>query len=185
MSAAISRNYADEDSKESGKSICGVICVIFTYILILFIAYSVYYLELLGAKQLAYFQLLTFSFFALMAIWAHVQATFSDPGVIPRGLNHLRAALLPEHVLLYYKSELNWPFEKVTTKDLAGIPLRLTSDQTQGVEHGKVPRVSRKDKERAKLVGQLTCSCLECRSIKPPKTHHCNECGRSRADVRF
>ncbi|XP_064640191.1 palmitoyltransferase ZDHHC3-like [Lineus longissimus] len=71
------------------KDICGVICAIFTWGLVLFAEFVVTFVMLIPTHYLhpvySSVNAVIFQFFTVMAVMSHLKAMFSDPGAVPRG----------------------------------------------------------------------------------------------------
>lgn len=69
------------------KDVCGIICAVFTWLLVAYAEFTVMCVILLpGPSQMYSFcNALLFNWFVIMALTAHVRTMLSDPGAIPRG----------------------------------------------------------------------------------------------------
>ncbi|XP_048254948.1 palmitoyltransferase ZDHHC3-like isoform X2 [Haliotis cracherodii] len=69
------------------KDICGVICAIFTWLLILYAEYVVMFVMLLPGHN-AFYSLvhgILYNMLASLAIGSHLRTMFTDPGAVPKG----------------------------------------------------------------------------------------------------
>ncbi|KAJ8302763.1 hypothetical protein KUTeg_019159 [Tegillarca granosa] len=69
------------------KDICGWVCAIFTWLLILYSQYVVVFVMLLPNQDTtwSFFNGVIFQFFSFLAVSSHLKAMLSDPGAVPRG----------------------------------------------------------------------------------------------------
>jgi palmitoyltransferase len=69
------------------KDICGVICAIFTWLLIAYAEFVVVFVMLVPApgRVHSFINGIIFELFAFLAVASHLKAMFSDPGVVERG----------------------------------------------------------------------------------------------------
>ncbi|XP_063441567.1 palmitoyltransferase ZDHHC3-like [Mytilus galloprovincialis] len=69
------------------KDICGIICCVFTWMLILYAEYVVLYVMLWHNPYTtwSFINAVIFQFFAFMAISSHLKTMWSDPGSVPKG----------------------------------------------------------------------------------------------------
>jgi len=73
----------------------GVLCVSLTYILITFISYSLFYIELNIFPATNNVHLILFGFIIFMIIWSHLQSIIGNPGYLPKNYRQLDPDLLP------------------------------------------------------------------------------------------
>ncbi|KAH9515480.1 Palmitoyltransferase zdhhc3 [Bulinus truncatus] len=69
------------------KDVCGIICAVFTWFLILYAEYVVMFVMLIHESSNIYSFLhgLIFNFFTFLAVSSHLRAMFTDPGAVPKG----------------------------------------------------------------------------------------------------
>ncbi|XP_046557123.1 palmitoyltransferase ZDHHC3-like isoform X2 [Haliotis rubra] len=69
------------------KDICGVICAIFTWLLILYAEYVVMFVMLLPGHNILYSLVhgILYNLLASLAIGSHLRTMFTDPGAVPKG----------------------------------------------------------------------------------------------------
>ncbi|XP_060589459.1 palmitoyltransferase ZDHHC3-like isoform X1 [Ruditapes philippinarum] len=69
------------------KDICGVICVILTWMLVLYAEYVVMFIMLIPNVNTGYKwgNAILFNFLAFMAVASHSRAMLADPGAVPKG----------------------------------------------------------------------------------------------------
>ncbi|KAI2797610.1 hypothetical protein RDWZM_007182 [Blomia tropicalis] len=69
------------------RDVCGMICALFTYILITFAQYVILTVIIIPEPNVAYkvINLIMFEFFTFLAFSAHLRTMFTDPGAVPRG----------------------------------------------------------------------------------------------------
>lgn len=69
------------------KDICGIICVVLTWLLIVYAEYVVTFIMLIPAPNPAYglLNMMLFQFLAFMAVASHSKAMLTDPGAVPKG----------------------------------------------------------------------------------------------------
>ncbi|KAK3610035.1 hypothetical protein CHS0354_032392 [Potamilus streckersoni] len=69
------------------KDICGIVCAIFTWLLIIYAEFVVMFVMLIPSPYPAYSMsnAILFNFFAFLAVASHLRAMFSDPGAVPKG----------------------------------------------------------------------------------------------------
>lgn len=69
------------------KDICGLICAIMTWSLVLYSEFVVFFVMLIPAPNQIHSIIngVIFQFFAFMAVASHVKAMLTDPGAVPRG----------------------------------------------------------------------------------------------------
>ena len=144
-----------------------------TYFVVFFDYFAVCYLEWVGSSEPRYGLISFFTLIVFLIVWSHLQATLADPGYIPLNYKKLNSRQLPHNVLLYFNKELSKSLNQIDSCDFASIQIPQ-SDAKEG-------KPTWRD-DKAKLIKQITRQCYECDSIKPPKTHHCNECGRYRGN---
>ena len=100
----------------------GIVCVILTYFLILFVDASMYFTEIIIFKSTTYVYVGIFNAVLLMVIWSHLQAMLNDPGVLPKNFKQLDPDTLPLSVtnLIEKASKLQ---DQSTSEDFAtGMP---------------------------------------------------------------
>eukprot|EP00826_Nyctotherus_ovalis_P020972 TRINITY_DN16686_c0_g1_i1.p2 TRINITY_DN16686_c0_g1~~TRINITY_DN16686_c0_g1_i1.p2 ORF type:complete len:128 (+),score=11.61 TRINITY_DN16686_c0_g1_i1:137-520(+) len=73
----------------------GVVCVTLTYLLIAFLASSLYYIEIIILPATSNTHLILFGIVVFMIIWAHLQSTLRNPGYMPKNYKQLDPDLLP------------------------------------------------------------------------------------------
>ncbi|XP_075526994.1 palmitoyltransferase ZDHHC3 isoform X3 [Dermacentor variabilis] len=69
------------------RDICGIICAVMTWLLVLYAQYVVVGVILLPSLYTYYgaFHLLLFELLAFLAVFSHVRTMVTDPGAVPRG----------------------------------------------------------------------------------------------------
>ncbi|KAL5022274.1 hypothetical protein ScPMuIL_001429 [Solemya velum] len=69
------------------KDICGIICAVFTWMLILYAEYVVMFVMLLPSPHLFYSVVngIIYNLCSFLAIASHTRTMFTDPGAVPRG----------------------------------------------------------------------------------------------------
>ncbi|WAR11633.1 DHC3A-like protein [Mya arenaria] len=69
------------------KDICGIICVVITWMLILYAEYVVMFIMLWPSPSRGYFwgNAILFNAFTFLAIASHSKAMLTDPGAVPKG----------------------------------------------------------------------------------------------------
>ncbi|XP_005091241.1 palmitoyltransferase ZDHHC3 isoform X2 [Aplysia californica] len=69
------------------KDICGVVCAIFTWLLILYAEYVVMFVMLVHESSNIYSLLhgVVFNILSFLAVASHLRAMFTDPGAVPKG----------------------------------------------------------------------------------------------------
>ncbi|GIY39328.1 hypothetical protein CEXT_443451 [Caerostris extrusa] len=69
------------------QDICGIICAVLTWMLVLYAEYVVVFVILLPSPYLYYsaVNFVIFQTLAFLAITSHLRTMFSDPGAVPRG----------------------------------------------------------------------------------------------------
>ncbi|CAL1532311.1 unnamed protein product [Lymnaea stagnalis] len=69
------------------KDICGIVCAVFTWLLILYAEYVVMFVMLIHESSNIYSFIhgLIFNSLAFLAISSHLRAMFTDPGAVPKG----------------------------------------------------------------------------------------------------
>ncbi|RWS10092.1 Palmitoyltransferase ZDHHC3-like protein [Dinothrombium tinctorium] len=69
------------------NDVCGIICAIFTWLLIAFAYYVVLTCILIPEENLVYktINLIVFNGLAILAVASHLRTMFTDPGAVPRG----------------------------------------------------------------------------------------------------
>lgn len=69
------------------RDVCGIICAIFTWALILFAEYVVMKCILIPEQDTTYkvINMIIFQTLAFLAISSHLRTMFTDPGAVPRG----------------------------------------------------------------------------------------------------
>ncbi len=159
---------------------CGVVCVIFTYLLILFVDAVVCTLEVLAPPSLSYINISVFNTLVLMALWSHIKSTVTDPGTISKGYRQLDQDLLPLR-LTYLLDKALSRTEGSSGPDAALVqPPDLAPATTITLPMQSAPKCDEDDKTLRALVR----SCRRCGCLKPPRTHHCAVCDRYSARNR-
>lgn len=69
------------------KDSCGIVCAIFTWLLILYAEYVIFFVMLIPAPNQIHSLTngIIFQFFATLAVFSHLKAMLTDPGAVPRG----------------------------------------------------------------------------------------------------
>lgn len=69
------------------RDVCGMICALFTYILIIFAQYVIITVIIVPEQSVPtkVTNFVIFEFFTFMAISSHLRTMFTDPGAVPRG----------------------------------------------------------------------------------------------------
>ena len=69
------------------KDVCGIICAIITWILILFGEYVILACILIPETNVPYkvFNIILFEVLVFLALSSHIRTIFTDPGAVPRG----------------------------------------------------------------------------------------------------
>ncbi|BFZ19637.1 hypothetical protein BsWGS_22676 [Bradybaena similaris] len=69
------------------KDICGIVCAVFTWLLVLYAEYVVMFVMLIhdSSNFSSFIHGLTFNMFAFLAVASHLRAMFTDPGAVPKG----------------------------------------------------------------------------------------------------
>lgn len=148
------------------------------HLIVFFVDFSVCFLEIFENQPTNYLNIISFNIIIILITWSHIQAIITDPGTIPGNYSYLNTALLPISVQNIYKKEINPLPSRISWEEIGKIMNRSQDDES-APHSRKCTSAQLNSKEKyEKLLTHLTKRCLVCHSIKPPKTHHCSECGK-------